>query len=306
MSGDARGSVAEAAARGASGAFTAGVRLHDLGAGTVEERLDRAAELGFSCLQLPTKVLYASYGIGPEGLTRDFADYLQGQLESRGLRAAVVGCYKNLATPDEGEWARTLDEYRICLRFASWLGADVGTETGRPNAANTITDERVGEAALERVIANVAAVTQAAEETGSRLLIEPGWNEVVCTPERARKVLDAVASDALGVIYDPVSLLHPLVVDQAASITERMLTLCGERIHVLHAKDFEVVDNEDAAGWCDGSGARLVCHGAGETGSFDFSAIARWAISTRPGIPAIVENGTPETLAGCRAYLQQW
>ena len=51
------------------GAITPGVRLHDLPQGTVEERIRMAGELGFSCIQLPSKVLYASMGIDRGGLS---------------------------------------------------------------------------------------------------------------------------------------------------------------------------------------------------------------------------------------------
>ena len=129
------------------------------------------------------------------------------------------------------------------------------------------------------------------------------WNEVVCTPERCREVLDRVTSTALGVIFDPVSLLHPTIACDSAAATRRMLTLCGDAIRVLHAKDFEVVNNEDAAGWCDGSGSRLLCHGAGETGAFDFALLAKWARDVRPGVDCVIENSTPATNAACRDYL---
>ena len=59
------------------GAITPGVRLHDLPQGTVEERIRMAGELGFSCIQLPSKVLYASMGIDRSGLTRELADHLR-------------------------------------------------------------------------------------------------------------------------------------------------------------------------------------------------------------------------------------
>ena len=38
------------------GALSVGVRLHDLPEGTVEERIRMAGKLGFSCIQLPSKV----------------------------------------------------------------------------------------------------------------------------------------------------------------------------------------------------------------------------------------------------------
>ena len=106
-------------------------------------------------------------------------------------------------------------------------------------------------------------------------------------------------------IYDPVSLLHPGVVGEAQEITARMLYLCGSKIRVLHAKDFEVVDNEDEAGWCDGTGSRLACHGVGETGRYDFEPVVAWAAAACPGIPCVVENSVPATAASCLATLER-
>lgn len=285
-------------------AFNVGVRLHDLPAGSVGRRICMAAELGFSCIQLPSKVLYQSYGIDRTGLTRELADRLRELLEEVGVHVAVLGCYKNLATPDATQLAENLEEYRACLRFAGWLGGcPVGTETGRPNPENAVADDRFGTAALDAFCGGLANACELAEAAGVPLLIEPGWNEVVCTPERCREVLDRVTSTALGVILDPVSLLHPTIACDSAAATRRMLTLCGGAIRVLHAKDFEVVNNEDAAGWCDGSGSRLVCHGAGETGAFDFALLAKWARDVRPGVDCVIENSTPATNAACRDYL---
>lgn len=297
---------AAAAPRGRA-AVTPGVRLHDLPTGTVEERIRMAAALGFSCIQLPSKVLYASYGIDRTGLVPALAHHLRRELDDAGVQVAVLGCYKNLAAPDTAQLAENLAEYEACLNFAAELGGcPVGTETGRPNANNAIGDDRFSAAALEGFCGGLARALVHAERTGVRLLIEPGWNEVVCTPERCRQVLDRMESPALGVIYDAVSLLHPRVAAPAAAQAEvaRMLELCGERIEVLHAKDFEVVANEDAAGWCDGSGSRLVCHGVGATGVFDYRPVLAWAARTRPGIPAIVENGNERTFAASRELLE--
>jgi len=84
-----------------------------------------------------------------------------------------------------------------------------------------------------------------------------------------------------------------------------MLYLCGSKVRVLHAKDYEVVDNEDEAGWCDGTGSRLVCHGVGETGRYDFEPVVAWAAAACPGIPCVVENSVPATAAGCLTTLER-
>ena len=285
--------------------ITPGVRLHDLPEGSVEERIRMAGRLGFKCIQLPSKVLYKSFGIDRGGLTRELADHLHGVLDEEDVKVAVFGCYKNLATPDQHQLLDNIAEYEACFRFARWLGGcPVGTETGRPNVENRVADDRMTDAALETFCSALARVCSIAEQEGAELLIEPGWNETVSTPERCREVLERVPSAALGVIYDPVSLLHPSVVDRAQELVSQMLYLCGSKIRVLHAKDYEVVHNEDEAGWCDGTGSRLVCHGVGETGRFDFAPVVSWAAAACPGIPCVVENRTPATQPACLSLLE--
>ena len=138
------------------GTFNVGIRLHDLPEGTVEERFRMAAGQGFKCLQLPSKVLYASYGIDRGGLARELADHLRGLLDELGLSVAVLGCYQNLATPDAAALEDALAEYQACLQFASWLGGcPVGTETGRPNAENAVDEDRFSKEALQRFCAHL-------------------------------------------------------------------------------------------------------------------------------------------------------
>ncbi len=298
------GGASEAAASRPVPALSVGVRLHDLPEGTVWERISMAGELGFTCLQLPSKVLFASLGIDRTGLTPELAERLRTVLDEAGVEVAVLGCYKNLATPDAAQLAENLAEYEACLRFAKLLGGcPVGTETGRPNAGNAIAEDRFSDEALDAFCQNLARVCEMAEDEGVPMLIEPGWNEVVCTPGRCRAVLDRVDSPALGVIYDAVSLLHPSVAGEAQDVVHRMLELNGDAIRVLHAKDFSIAENEDAPEWCDGTGKRLVCHGPATTGNFDMAPVAEWAAKMRPGIFCVMENSTPETMVASRAAL---
>lgn len=226
-----------------------------------------AGELGFSCIQLPSKVLYASMGIDRGGLTRELADHLRAVLDEAGVSVAVLGCYKNLATPDRQQLMDNFAEYEACLNFAQMLGGcPVGTETGRPNAQNRVADDRTTDEALEAFMDGLAHVCDRAEAVGGQVLIESGWNETVNTPDRCREVLERVSSPSLGVIYDPVSLLHPSVVDEAQEITARMLYLCGSKIRVLHAKDLRSLITRTkpvgatvrAHAWCATAWARRV------------------------------------------------
>lgn len=275
-----------------------GVRLHDVPGESIEERLHEAARLGFRSVHLASKLLYQAWGCREEGLTEERAKRLKEVLEQEGLSVAVFGCYKNLATPDAAEEKANLKEFVASARFARWIGAGVvGSETGRPNKEKRIGDDRFSGAALEALVRQAREAAAGVSDEGSRLALEPGWNEVCCTPERAAAALEGIAREDVGIILDPVSLLHPKVLPEAQTLTERALRLLGNRIEVLHAKDYSVVDDEEKDGWCDGSGSRLVCHGAGASGSYDMGTCMRWTLSQKRPIPVIVENGTPETFA---------
>jgi sugar phosphate isomerase/epimerase len=287
--------------------LSVGIRLHDMEPASLERRLEMAHEQGFTCVHLASKVVYAEYGIDRFGLTPGLAAHLRRELDRNHLDCAVFGCYKNLATPFSSQLDNVLAEYESCARFAAWMGCGiVGTETGRPSAGNEVNPDRFGDKALATLEAGLTRAVGACERFGVTLAIEPGYNEVVCTPERCRAVLDAVASPSLGVIYDPVALLHAAILPQAQDEVGRMLDLCGREIQVLHAKDCEVVpaDAPDMAGAVDDAG-RLVCHGAGTTGCFDLAPIVAWADRTKPHLQAVVENSTPETAVASREYLER-
>lgn len=290
-----------------------GIRLHDMTPASLEQRFARAGELGFSSVHLASKAVYQEYGITRAGLTPGLATHIRAAADRAGVSIAVFGCYKNLARAAGPELDEQLAEYTACCRFASWLGGCVvGTETGRPDAHNRITPERLDDEALLLFEHGLAHALEAAERFGVTLAIEPGFNEVVATPERVRQVLDDLASSSLGVLWDPVSLLHAQVAAPETAVREidRMITLNGDNICVLHAKDFELVtdegtqDNGSARGWSDGSGMRFVCHGAGETGQFDFTPVATWAREHKPYIDCLIENSTPQTARACLSYLK--
>ena len=290
-----------------------GVRLHDLAPAPLEERLRRAGELGFRCVHLASKVVYREYGITRFGLTPGLAAHLREACGRAGVEIAVFGCYKNLALPEGEALDEQLAEYEACCRFASWLGGCVvATETGGPDERGRITEGRRGAEALRALERGVARAVGIAERFGVTLAIEPGFNEVACTPERVRAVLDAVASPSLAVLWDPVSLLHASVAGGklVRRGVDRAIELFGDDVVALHAKDFELVPDEGPRedgglrGWADGSGLRLACHGAGECGNFDFAPVAAWAAESKPHIHCIVENSTPQTAPGCLSYLR--
>lgn len=271
-----------------------GIRLHDLAQVPMEKRFEIAKEQGFSCIHLASKIVYKEYGITREGLTPGLAAHLKAELAKQHLDVAVYGCYLNLANPDPAQLEEILKEYQANIRFASYLGAPiVGTETGAPNTAYKYCPECRTEKALAAFIRNVRCAVGYAEQFGVTLAIEPVWKHIVSTPERTRAVLDAVNSPNLQIIFDPVNMLSVENHCSQAELFNCMLTLNGDDIALLHAKDYYIEGDE------------VKPTAPGETGNLDYVPILAWQKEKKPYLQATIENSTPENAVRAREYLEK-
>lgn len=272
-----------------------GIRLHDTAGTLLNERLQHAHAQGFSCVHLAMQKVTPGFQMmdAPALLTDALADEVRAALTAHHQSCAVLGCYLNLATPDEEEYARTLACYQAHLRFAAKIGAlVVGTETGAPNTAYKTTPECWTEEALELFISRLRPVVQTAEETGTMIAIEPVCRHIVSTPERAQRVLDAIDSSALQIILDTVNLLTPENCRQADDIVADALRRFGDRVMVLHMKDYKNV-----------AGRADVQSMACGLGDMDYTRLLRFAKS-RPGLPMTLEDTKPDNAEAARLFLE--
>ena len=185
-----------------------GIRLHDIKKAPLEERLAIANEQGFACGHLALAKVISEYPVNDGALTPGFALYLKKLFAKNELDVAVLGCYLNLANPNEESLAKIKRRYLTNIRFASLLGAGVvGTETGAVNEEYKFEERNHSDEALDIFIQNVRPVVEYAEKMGVILAIEPVAKHIVCNPKRARRVLDEIASPNLQIIFDPVIIL---------------------------------------------------------------------------------------------------
>lgn len=275
------------------GNLQVGIRLHDVESVSMEERIRLAAERGFSCIHLASKFVYAEYGIDRGGLTPGLAANLKRMLNRYGIDLAVYGCYLNLANPDSEQLHEILEEYKANIRFASYLGAPiVGTETGAPNTEYKACPECHTKEALGTFIHNLKKVVTYAEQFGVTIAIEPVWKHIVYNPECTRTVLDAVDSPNLQLIFDPVNMLCGENYEVQDALFEKMISMNGEEIAVLHAKDFYVQDGE------------IISVAPGETKNMDYRAILSWQKTKKPFLQATIEDSTPANAVNARKYLE--
>ena len=269
-----------------------GIRLHDIKKAPLEERLAIANEQGFACGHLALAKVISEYPVNDGALTPGFALYLKKMFAKNELDVAVLGCYLNLANPNEESLAKIKRRYLTNIRFASLLGAGVvGTETGAVNEEYKFEERNHSDEALDIFIQNVRPVVEYAEKMGVILAIEPVAKHIVCNPKRARRVLDEIASPNLQIIFDPVNLLDHSNYQNREEIFTEAIDLLGEDIAMVHIKDFVVKDNE------------LVSVAAG-TGEMDYSQIIRFMKEKKPYIHATLENTVPENAVAAREYIQ--
>ena len=276
-----------------------GIRLHDIHTKlgpefqTMEKRAQTAREEGFTCVHLAYSKVIKGYTFDDCALTEGLAKYTRRVFEGQGLDVAVLGCYLNLAHPDPEKLREIQSRYYGHLRVASLLGAGVvGTETGAPNAQYKMDANTHSEEALETFIRGLAPVVERAEKCGVMMAIEPVWKHIVYSPDRAVKVLEAIQSPNLRIIFDPVNLLYPGNLDERDKVIgEAMEKLC-DRIAVVHLKDC-VPDGDD-----------LKSIAAG-TGVMDYREILKFMKARKPYIHATLENTTDENAVSSRMYLQE-
>lgn len=276
-----------------------GIRLHDVNSAspaqlqTLEGRARRAREEGFSCVHLALSKCIAGVGFDDAALTEGLAAYVRRVFRDNDLDVAVLGCYLNLAHPDEDKLREIQSRYYGNLRVAALAGIGmVGTETGAPNAAYKRDANTHSEEALHTLMRNLEPVVERAECCGVTLAVEPVLNHIVYNPDRALELIRGIGSRNLRIIFDPVNLLGPENVDDRERVLgEAMDKLCNH-IAMVHLKDY--VRGE----------GKLVSVAAG-TGEMDYTEILRFLKARKPYIQATLENTCNENAVSSRCLIEE-
>ncbi len=276
-----------------------GIRLHDVNAQsapeqqTLEARAAKAREEGFACVHLALAKCVRGVSFDDAALTEGLAAHVRRVFRQNDLDIAVLGCYLNLAHPDEAKLREFQARYRGNLRVAAQAGIGmVGTETGAPNAeyrfdANTHTPE-----ALRAFLRGLAPVVECAEHYGVTLAIEPVRRHIVYDADRALEVLRAIGSPNLRIIFDPVNLLDTDNADERERVLgDAMEKLC-DHIAMVHIKDFVRRDGT------------LASVAAG-TGEMDYTELLRFLKARKPYVQATLENTDNDTAVSSRTLLER-
>ena len=270
-----------------------GIRLHDTKKLPFEERIEDVRDLGFKCGHMALGKVIEEFSTKDEALTPGLAMYIKNVFAKNNVDIAVLGCYLNLADPNEEQLKKTVHRYMAHIRFASWLGCGVvGTETGCPNETYTHVPECHTEESLQLFIKNLKPIVEYAEKMGVVVAIEPVARHIVDTPARARKVLDAINSPNLQIILDPVNLLEIWNYQDAKAIIDEAIELLGDDVAMVHIKDYKVEDGK----------LKSVAAGFGE---MDYTSLMKWMKAKKPFIHATLEDTVPANNIQAKEFIQK-
>lgn len=272
-----------------------GVRGHDMPKAPFDELVKSIADAGFCCTQLALAKAIKEFNIGSEAMTFGMADYMKKVFEQNQVSVSVLGCYKNLANPEEEQLKKIMDSYMHHIRFAKFLECGmVGTETGAVNTEYKYTPENHTDKALHIFIENLKRMVEYAEKMGVCIGIEPVYKHIMCNTERTRKVLDAVNSPNLRVILDPINLLNAENENQHEKIVEEAFDVLGNEIDAIHIKDYVVKD-----------GAIVYEKVTVGEGKFNIPHFLHILKEKKPFINVLLEASTPENVQASCDYIRK-
>jgi len=268
-----------------------GVRAHDFGCLPADELAARIAAHKMVCAQLAVGKAIAGVTLRPGVLNPGLAHEIGQAFHRHGVQIAVLGCYVNPIHPDPETRRSLLSLFKEHLRYARDFGAGlVALETGSVDAEYLPHPENHGESAFRQSVASIAELVAEAERFGALVGIEGVTSHVVSTPRKMRRMLDAVASNNLQVVFDPVNLLSLENHHEQERIIGESFELFGDRIAAIHAKDFDIHDGQ------------LVCVGAG-LGKLRYEQVIKFAAEQKPGISILLEGTNVMEAQASRKFL---
>ena len=272
--------------------YSIGLRMHDTVPGTLREKADMIRRQGFDCVHLALSKVVGKQMMDPGVLTPGLADAVREDLG--GLSVAVLGCYLNLAEPDESLYPGILRKYTAHLRLSRWLNAGmVGTETGSlPEDVLRAEDEAAMDRAADFYIERLRPAVANAEKLGAVLAIEPVGRHSIRNARCARRMLDAIASPNLGIILDPVNLIHPGHPERADEAVGEAMDLLSDEILMIHLKD-----------WVTDDAGEMKAVAAG-TGRMHYDPVFRFIREKKPGIQMTLENTRLDNAVQARQFVE--
>ena len=179
------------------------------------------------------------------------------------------------------------------LTHAKRLGCpNVSTETGTLNEQSEwlISPENATEAGYQKCRAAIEKLVRLAEKSGTILSIEPYWQNVIDSIDRAERLFRDVNSPSLRLVMDPCNYYRKEDLADTAPMLKEMFKRLGERIIIAHAKDVKA----------SATGTDLPASGRGV---LDYPLFLRLLIELDREMPLLIEHVTWQDVPRARDFV---
>jgi L-ribulose-5-phosphate 3-epimerase len=270
-----------------------GVRCHDVIHSNLDELGQKVQEKNITGVQLALKKANVGFKPTKGCITPGMAKHIRDSFSKYNVNISILGCYINLAHPDDKELSELLDSFREHIRFARDFGCSIiGTETGALNKEYVYGPENNTEEAFQRTLSSIKILVEEAEKFGVIVGIEGVAKHVINTPERMKRVLDNIKSNNVQVIFDPVNLINEENYDKQDEIVKKSFELFGDRIVAIHAKDYVYEEGE----------IKLASIGKGQ---FNYPLLLSLIKERKPYVDVLLENSTKDDIDFSINYLTE-
>ena len=271
-----------------------GLRAHDFGKMPPDQLADIIAAHHLATIQLNLgKAIIPAPE--PGTLSSVYAGRIRKIFNDRNISIAVLSCYINPVHPDREQREKQLKIFEEHLRYARDFGCTlVGTETGSLNPDCLFHPETEKEETFELLCSSIERPVNYAEKYGSVVAVEAmAHYHTVSTVEKMEKLLLRFPSPSLKVIWDLVNLIPITGLEESQEhFFTRVLDMVGDKIAVIHAKDFRMQGGVKKGDLSTG------------TGELDWMALLKLLQQRKDGIDIILENtdqvGARRTIAFLR------
>ncbi len=208
---------------------------------TAQVVLAQARNAGFDCVQYNM----ACSGLSSLPTAGDHHEImlLHKAMRETGVDIVALSATCNLIHPDPALRAAGLQSVAILVDVAYQAGIPVLTLcSGSRNIADQWVShpDNASDDAWRDLLDSMRAAIRLAERFGVTLGIEPEPGNVVSDAVVARRLLDALQSDRVGIVIDAANLIDPLrdtTPVLRADVIARAVELLGAHIVLVHAKD---------------------------------------------------------------------
>jgi len=257
---------------------------------TLAARLDAIRDAGFIAVQFHMQC--AGLAPLPEVIDDALAQAIGAAHRARGLTVAALSGTFNMIHPDEGMRERGFAGLAAIARAAALMGAPVVTlcsGTWNTDSMWRAHPDNQNAAAWARCEAAMQRAAALGEQHGVIMAFEPEVANVLDSAVRARRMLDAIDSPWLKVVFDGANIFHHGELAQQHVILDEAIALLGRDIVHAHAKD---LDEDGAAG-------KL----AAGTGVLDYPHYLAGLRRAGFAGPLVLHGLAEAQVAACRAFV---